>query len=143
MEEFFLEDVIEMSDYVIDERSPNARPFKEMNAERRNTASRFDQHVLFFIDQCSSLSRSCRVCVEDAITDEIENAREDAPPPKNNIRDENLSPKQLFLRYAGTVQHTLTTRTNILTKYLLLRIQEEDGEAACSDEARPHQPGTH
>ena len=40
--------------------------------------------------------------MDEAIEEEIGSAREDALPPKNNIRDENLSPKQLFLRYAGT-----------------------------------------
>ena len=43
VDEYFLEDVIEMTDYVIDERSPNARPLKEMNAERRNVSSRQEQ----------------------------------------------------------------------------------------------------
>ena len=85
VEQFFLEDAIEMTSYVMEERSPFARPLKKMNAVRQENLDR-DNHSLPLED------------IETALANiNIQSVA----PPKDNILDENLSVPQLYRRYSG------------------------------------------
>ncbi|ELT89229.1 hypothetical protein CAPTEDRAFT_101871 [Capitella teleta] len=89
VEQYFLEDVIEMTGYHLDERSPFARPLKRMNAAPKAGVS-------------------TRLPTDDII-DEIEQAT-NAVAPRHSLQDQNLTPKQLVARYPG-IYNKLTLKT--------------------------------
>ena len=56
--------------------------------------------IFLIIFTCVFLSCDVSVSVQD-VEEELASVNLKDLPPKNNIRDENLTPKQLFLRYSG------------------------------------------
>lgn len=75
MQSFFLEDAVEFTRFVIEEKSSFARPLKQMNAVRQG--------------------QSWQMFEEDYNADP-------AKPPGERVKDENLTVKQLMYRYAGS-----------------------------------------
>ncbi|XP_041352034.1 putative ATP-dependent RNA helicase DHX57 [Gigantopelta aegis] len=89
VDQYFLEDVIEETGFVLEDGSPYARSLKRTSASPGET--------------CHSV---------DDITDEIRSLScgSSVPYPKDNIRDENLTVKQLFARYSdGVSRSTIKT----------------------------------
>ncbi|XP_061172560.1 putative ATP-dependent RNA helicase DHX57 [Saccostrea echinata] len=73
VQSFFLEDATELTGFVMEERSPYARPLKQMNAVRQG--------------------QSWQTYEEDLNTDP-------GKPPGERVKDENLTVKQLMYRYS-------------------------------------------
>ncbi|XP_074640128.1 putative ATP-dependent RNA helicase DHX57 [Tubulanus polymorphus] len=89
VDKIFLEEAIEMTGYVLDEGSPFCRPAKIANAIREEIEDMMDGMTI------TSAGK----------------------PAKDNIRDENLSVKQMFIRYSDCMKKTI--------KYLSLMDHEK------------------
>lgn len=74
VQSFFLEDAVQFTRFVMEEKSPYARPLKQMNAVRQG--------------------QSWQTYEEDYNSDP-------GKPPGERMKDENLTVKQLMYRYSG------------------------------------------
>ncbi|XP_053396236.1 putative ATP-dependent RNA helicase DHX57 [Mercenaria mercenaria] len=81
VEQYFLEDAMEFTEFVMEESSPYARPLKHMNAVQRGVALEEEQY----------------------------DGSDSGPTHKasDRVQDQNLSVKQLYLRYADYHKSTL------------------------------------
>ncbi|XP_046351215.2 putative ATP-dependent RNA helicase DHX57 [Haliotis rufescens] len=91
VDQFFLEDAIEYTRFVMEENSAYARPIKRSNAMRAQPGR-----------------GQGRISADD-IHDELEEIGNTVmvEPAKDNIRDDNLSVKQLFYRYSEYHKSTI------------------------------------
>ncbi|KAL4238484.1 ATP-dependent RNA helicase [Mactra antiquata] len=83
VEQYYLEDVIEFTRFVMDESSPYARPLKHMNAVQRGLAN--EEYNME--DDTSTSNSSHRA--------------------SDRVQDQNLSVKQLYLRYSDYHKSTV------------------------------------
>lgn len=74
VQSFFLDDAVQFTHFVMEEKSPYARPLKQMNAVRQG--------------------QSWQTYEEDYNSDP-------GKPPGERMKDENLTVKQLMYRYSG------------------------------------------
>ncbi|XP_071787163.1 putative ATP-dependent RNA helicase DHX57 [Asterias amurensis] len=95
VEQYFLEDAIECTNYVLEENSTYSRPIKRSNAV-----------------QSESTAKQLRGFTHDGgIEDDIAEALSslNVSPPKDNVKDWNLTIPQLALRYSDYSKSTIKT----------------------------------
>ncbi|KAK3581847.1 hypothetical protein CHS0354_009735 [Potamilus streckersoni] len=76
VQQYFLEDIIEITGFVMDENSPYARPFKEMNSIHKGFNPKDDYDEMLDVNSDQS------------------------KPPSDKAQDQSLSVKQLYKRYS-------------------------------------------
>eukprot|EP00057_Strongylocentrotus_purpuratus_P028270 XP_011682744.1 PREDICTED: putative ATP-dependent RNA helicase DHX57 [Strongylocentrotus purpuratus] len=98
VDQYFLEDAIEYTGYILDENSPLARPVKRSNAKPSEASARAMGKVRY-----------------DNLDEEISEAFASTTfnPAKDNVRDANLTLQQMALRYQDYEMSTIKTLATI------------------------------
>nr|XP_054758550.1 putative ATP-dependent RNA helicase DHX57 [Lytechinus pictus] len=98
VDQYFLEDAIEYTGYVLDENSPLARPIKKSNAVPSEASARAMSKV-----RCDNLDEE----IAEAFASTTFN------PAKDNVKDANLTLQQMALRYKDYEMSTIKTLATI------------------------------
>ncbi|XP_071441564.1 putative ATP-dependent RNA helicase DHX57 [Hetaerina americana] len=97
VEQFFLEDIIEMTRYAMEENSPFARPLK-FKSNLSKDCVKGNAAIESLKDALDSIDLEHEMVAEDGFK-----------VPKDNVRDENLTVPQFFYRYQDYSKHTCKT----------------------------------